>query len=114
MRVTGALAELMSASGDTLRQAEIPEVSPHQGPAAVLTAGWVSARQSSISKMSSGLSPRWPQSRDMRTEWWRSSCRAEGCWQEGLPSPPLLFSGDGSPPHLLTPPCEQGTVLLQH
>ena len=35
MRVTGALAELMSASGDTLRQAEIPEVSPHQGPAAV-------------------------------------------------------------------------------
>lgn len=55
-----------------------------------LTAGWVSARQSSISKMSSGLSPRWPQRRDMRTEWCRSSCKVEGCWEGGLLS--LLLS----------------------
>lgn len=33
-RVTGGLAELPSASGDTLRQAETPEVSPNQVPGA--------------------------------------------------------------------------------
>lgn len=90
---TRDLAEMMTTSGDMLGQAGIPRVSPaHKFLQLFLTAGWVSARQSSISKISSGRSPRSSQRRDMRTEWCRSSCRAEGYEEEGLlfPSSPLL------------------------
>lgn len=89
---TRDLAEVMTASGDMLGQAGIPRVSPpHKFLQLFLTAGWVSARQSSISKISSGRSPRSSQRRDMRTEWCRSSYKAEGCWEEGLLFPPLPF-----------------------
>lgn len=84
--------------------------SPPTGPTAFLTAGWVSARQSSSSKMSSGRSPRWAQRRDMRTEWCRSSCRTVGHLDEDLLSP--LFSGISAFP-CAHPPLQQGTLLLQ-
>lgn len=98
-------------------QAGIPEAPPphtHKFLLSFLTAGWVSARQSSISTISSGLSPRSAERTDMRTEWCRASCRAEGCWEEALlfSSSPLLRGSVPSPP--AHPPCEQGTVLLQH
>lgn len=68
----------------------------------LLTAGWVSARQSSISMMLSGLSPRWVQSRDMRTEWCRSSCKAGGVGSWPCSSLPLLrdWSVSTLPPSL--------------
>lgn len=104
MRVTEGLAEVVSTLGDTLGQARIPTTPTHESLQPFLTAGWVSARQSSISKISSGLSPRWAQRRDMRTEWCRSSCRAEACQEEGgllFPSSP--FSGNQSLPPLPHP-----------
>lgn len=83
----------------TRGRARTPEGPTHEFLHPSLTAGWVSARQSSISKMSSGLRPRWAQRRDMRTEWCRSSCRAEGCWEEGLLFPSSPFSGSQPLPH---------------
>jgi hypothetical protein len=107
----------MNVSGDMLGLAGNLKAPTHKVLQLFLTAGWVSARQSSISKMSSGLRPRWAHSRDMRTEWCRSSCRAEDVGRSRGPALPLFTPSQGTGLFPLCPPFPEAgdplTALLR-